>query len=162
VDVRKALNEIQALASFEKWPVVSPSNHMVSGWLGMACRPVTQDDLTETRAKDGPHTLRQINVYVNEAAKAAIPDRNKSPLPAGSAVVKAKHVPDSGLPKEIGAMIKREAGFDPAGGDWEYLFIGQSGKLTRGKIASCRNCHSGRASTDFLFLPYLDKEADAR
>jgi hypothetical protein len=64
-------------------------------------------------------------------------------------------------------MIKREAGYYPQGGDWEYMdikynkntnyienpngmLIGSIDNITRGKITKCANCHAN-SGTDFIF-----------
>ncbi len=64
-------------------------------------------------------------------------------------------------------MIKREAGYYPQGGDWEYMdikynsntdyiqnpngmLIESSDNITRGKITKCANCHAITGG-DFLF-----------
>jgi len=64
-------------------------------------------------------------------------------------------------------MVKREAGFYPEGGDWEYLdikynentnylvhpngmLIESSDNIIRGKITKCANCHAG-AGSKFVF-----------
>jgi hypothetical protein len=40
-------------------------------------------------------------------------------------------------------MTKRDAGFYPEGGDWEYLVLDAEGHLEdRGKLALCARCHA--------------------
>ena len=48
-------------------------------------------------------------------------------------------------------MTKRAAGYDPGGGDWEYLVVVGSGHVEeRGKLALCARCHA-EAPHDRLF-----------
>ena len=64
-------------------------------------------------------------------------------------------------------MVKREGGYYPEGGDWEYMEIKYdkntdytknpngilpmlSNDIIRGKIVKCANCHA-RAGSNFLF-----------
>ena len=58
------------------------------------------------------------------------------------------------------AMIKREAGYDPAHGDWEYVYgeYGDGGRVQRGRLQSCIACHSKAAAQDYLFRTYLKVE----
>lgn len=49
------------------------------------------------------------------------------------------------------AMVKRPVGYDPAGGDWEYLVIEASGRIEqRGRLPLCARCHAD-APHDHLF-----------
>lgn len=63
------------------------------------------------------------------------------------------------------AMVKREAGFDPANQDWEYFMIpfdenndynvhpfGMLDNANRGKLQGCIDCHTKAGSGDFLFV----------
>jgi len=73
----------------------------------------------------------------------------------------------------IFAMIKREKGYFPSGGDWEYVMISYdkttdykmhpNGMLPatidhemRGKISSCGSCHIAAAGNDFIFTNSTD------
>jgi hypothetical protein len=118
----------------------------------------------------GGHYVPMVKLFANPAAADNIEHREKTPLPMGATIVKEKwlrksgggfdaQIDDSG-PGEYGAMIKREAGYDPEHGDWEYVFVTRSTplKVERGKLESCRECHSRARETDYLFLP--DPDAD--
>ena len=49
------------------------------------------------------------------------------------------------------AMVKRPPGYDPAGGDWEYLVLDASGRIEqRGRLPLCARCHAD-APHDHLF-----------
>lgn len=57
------------------------------------------------------------------------------------------------------AMVKRGPGFDSANGDWEYFVLGGNAAGTRIKergagisngAGSCRECHAGGRSFDFV------------
>ncbi len=55
---------------------------------------------------------------------------------------------------EIGGMIKRAKGFDPANGDWEYFFHDSDGKLSTGKALSrCADCHNA-AVNDHVYAAW--------
>jgi hypothetical protein len=52
-------------------------------------------------------------------------------------------------------MVKREPGYDPAHGDWEYVYAGADKAVTRGRLDSCIDCHFQVADKDYLFRTYL-------
>jgi len=86
------------------------------------------------------------------------------PLPVGTVIIKEKYqrIEDANKrtnPHSFGVMIKQEPGYDPEHGDWEYAYIelGNENKITsatRGKIASCIDCHANRKQTDYVFRGY--------
>jgi hypothetical protein len=48
-------------------------------------------------------------------------------------------------------MVKRPAGYDPDGGDWEYLVLDPAGQIEqRGRLPLCVRCHAD-APHDHLF-----------
>jgi hypothetical protein len=48
-------------------------------------------------------------------------------------------------------MVKRPPGYDPEGGDWEYLVLTPAGEATqRGRLPLCKRCHA-EAPNDHLF-----------
>lgn len=55
-------------------------------------------------------------------------------------------------------MVKREAGYDPGGGDWEYAYVSlvPEREVSRGRMARCANCHASAKSRDYLFRSYGD------
>lgn len=49
------------------------------------------------------------------------------------------------------AMVKRPAGYDPSGDDWEYLVVDSTGQIEqRGRLPLCARCHAD-APHDHLF-----------
>lgn len=73
--------------------------------------------------------------------------------PVGTLVIKEKttHADGTGTVLFTG-MLKRGTGYNPEGGDWEFLVLsGDATTITaRGKIASCLDCHSRHQKTDYL------------
>jgi len=48
-------------------------------------------------------------------------------------------------------MIKRDAGFFPEGGDWEYVATDRDGWVAdRGQLKACARCHA-EAKADWVF-----------
>ena len=111
-----------------------------------------------------------VNYFVNPTGREAI-EAKSFPVPVGTIIVKEKmshaafRLPAESSPGDstprlrleaLAAMIKREPGYDPGGGDWEYVYVPEpGGQVTRGTIANCKNCHARKQSTDFLYLSYL-------
>jgi hypothetical protein len=61
-------------------------------------------------------------------------------------------------PTFLSIMVKREKGFDPEYGDWEYIQSSPQGKvLLRGAFSApgistaCGNCHTNVADRDYVF-----------
>lgn len=78
-----------------------------------------------------------------------------SRFPAGALLVQMHKNPGSGGP--IFAMLKRDAGYFPEGGDWEYVVTDSEGWVEdRGTLALCARCHA-EAKADWVFP--LPKEA---
>jgi len=79
-------------------------------------------------------------------------------FPQGSVIVKQKlPTKDSTSPELLTVMIKREAGFNPENGDWEYMAVDGAGKqvLARGKLENCQACHTTVKDVDFVYRSYL-------
>ena len=110
---------------------------------------------------NSPHGAR-IKTYVNTTAA-----KNLSDSPNGSVIVKEKTRAmsysvyggtGSIQGKEgIGGMIKRDDGFDPKSGNWEYFYSDQGGNLTAGKMKNCINCHSKASKKDYVFQTWKEE-----
>ncbi len=103
------------------------------------------DNLT---AADSSHP-GSILVYTNEAATLPYFDP-WGKFPEGSLVLKVKLTDPDHQPGGFTGMWKREPGYFPAGGDWEYFTVdGPASKITeRGKIQTCADCHANYAKGD--------------
>ena len=105
-----------------------------------------------------PHAGWYIRVFVNSAGKKAFLQKGNSAFPEGAIIVKEKLLSRSSTdPTLLTVMVKREKGFNPKQGDWEYaLFMGKDLKLQeRGKLASCQGCHAQQHKSDYVFRTYL-------
>ena len=95
--------------------------------------------------------------FANELAQGEI-YKDAPKFPTGSIIVREKLVSsDAADPELVTVMVKREKGFSPKTGDWEYLIVdGNLGKISRReKVGSCSKCHANAESTDFVFKSYL-------
>lgn len=135
---------------FSQWSAATDGPIPVDSLFAMYCRP-------GGAALHGPHDGASIVVRVNPEAMEEFKARR--PLPAGSVVIKEKHrgaEVDAHM-TDYGVMIKREPGYDPDNGDWEYAYVDLQGKqpVERGRIESCIECHRRVAESDYLYRPYL-------
>ena len=92
-------------------------------------------------------------VYANDLAHWAITE-NQAEFPEGSILVREKLAKRGATkPELLAAMIKRERGFNPKGGDW--LFLITNGPMTKVKLSQkegdCLDCHQSQKSSDFVF-----------
>lgn len=95
--------------------------------------------------------------FANELAQGVIYQVNPK-FPVGSIIVREKLVTaDAEIPSLVTVMVKREKGFSPKTGDWEYLVADSvlSKIIKREKVGSCSKCHANAESTDFVFKTYL-------
>jgi len=90
----------------------------------------------------------------------------KSPhFPQGSVIVKEKlTTPDSSTPELLTVMVKRERGYNPESGDWEYMVVDGKGQSVteRGKLESCQSCHLMEKDTDYVSRKYLPNQVAAK
>jgi len=134
------------------WKSVTDEPILVKVENSLACAAQSSPD------EHGPHYAPSIVVRINREAFDAFRSR-QFPMPVGTVIVKEKFPSWEaiGPPDAIGAMIKREPGYDPDNGDWEYVYAKNSpdAKVERGRLANCIGCHSSYAKgEDYLFRTY--------
>ena len=106
-----------------------------------------------TTKKSSNNHLQTGKVFANDTALQAITDK-VSLFPEGSILVreKLKNQNDT-KPEMLAVMIKRKAGFNTAGGDWEFLLV--DGPITtlklRQKKGECLDCHRSQQDNDFVY-----------
>jgi len=124
------------------------------------CRSMTA---TEQRLfQQDLHGENYITVYVNETGREEFFEKTKPRFSAGSVIVKEKLAKPGENPDLLTVMVKRDRGYDPANGDWQFLtFDGKGAKVTSGgNVKNCQECHERRKDVDFVFRAYLS--ADVR
>jgi hypothetical protein len=139
------------------WPPLTAEPVRVHAQFLAMCRAPTEE---EERRASPFHFAPNLQFYANPAAAEAIRS-GAAPVPFGATVVKEKRWQDDGPVTAYAAMVKREPGYDPGNGDWEYVYTFQKDEGTwdtqRGKLASCIECHRNASATDYLFRTYLTK-----
>ena len=90
-------------------------------------------------------------IAVNEPAMQLYTNLAPSSRFGVGAVLVKKHASTSSAKGPTFAMAKRDAGFFPQGGDWEYIVLDAEGRLEdRGKLTLCARCHA-EANADWVF-----------
>jgi hypothetical protein len=156
---QKPLAGAELVAGYKGWARVNPQPAVFHSRLAGLCAMPPAEQLR--RERGNLHLDKFITVYVNDAGRRAMLEELRPRFPAGSLVVKEKLTArDSSEPELLTAMYKREAGYDPEGGDWEYLVLDGRGRevKARGKLESCRACHQAVAATDFVSRNYLPED----
>ncbi|MEK7950357.1 DUF5077 domain-containing protein [Luteolibacter soli] len=106
--------------------------------------------------KSGPHAGAKYHVFAN--APAALPLFDPwGKFPEGSLIVKEKLNPADDKTQLFTGMWKREQGYFPECGDWEFFTVdGETSKIVeRGKLVSCASCHEDFTKGDFVSKKYV-------
>jgi hypothetical protein len=147
---------------YSKWTALTPEPVAVHQEVFTRCisTPATEKKIKDLKGREGPHFTPGVKLFANAEAEKALKADLKAALPVGSTIVKEKFSDTKGaLLLAYGAMIKREKGYDPEHGDWEYVYAdlvaGAKPKIERGKIASCIRCHSIAKDRDYLYRKHL-------
>jgi hypothetical protein len=146
VDINRVAREYRTLRLITSEPAE------VNPYLVVFC--ISRSSFIENaRERSGPHAFSKINIYMNDSAADAFAAGSTS-YPTGSVVVKEKlgsTVDDLGATDGVGGMVKRETGYDPDHGDWEYFYFDTPDNIETGRIESCVQCHERAKATDYVF-----------
>jgi hypothetical protein len=124
------------------------------------CRPPSDFEGEKQR---GPHFAPAVKFFANDQALTQLRSGKASTMPVGATIVKEKWDDERAkTPVAYAAMIKREAGYDPKHGDWEYVYakLDKKGAVERGRLKSCIDCHATAEKRDYLFRNWLDAKAN--
>ena len=146
---------LSSLSSYKKWTLVNTVPQLMEPPVAADCARVVG------RTEESPHTHKYISVYVNETGRAAMMTQLVPSFPTGSIIVKEKlSGKNSQTPELLTAMVKREKGYNPDSGDWEYVVLdGSASEIKeRGTLASCNICHLNYKHSDFVTRTYLPRE----
>lgn len=147
------------VAGYKGWTRVNPEPAVFHSHIAIQCY-MPSPEQSRLEHEQNPHRNKFVTVYVNDVGRRAMLEEKKPRFPVGSLVVKEKLTTrDSSEPELLTAMYRHEAGYDPEGGDWEYLVLDGKGKevRARGKLENCRACHQAYHYSDFIsrnYLPY--------
>ena len=138
------------------WNRVNDEPYYLTSNLNIQCAAPTAADYKRQR-ENNPHKSAFITVYVNSAGKDAMLTQKSPRFPEGSVIVKQKLDAKERKPILYTIMRKREAGYNPQLGDWEFSVVGANGTevLAKGKLENCQSCHLGEGTSDFVFRDYV-------
>ena len=137
------------------WIQVNAELYQMSPPVAAMCAPAA---LLDPRRKD-PHSASYITVYVNKVGREAMFAKQPQKFPQGSVIVKEKFRTPSEDRKPLlyTIMRKREVGYNPKLGDWEFSVVGPDGTQLQeiGRLENCESCHKGQSHSDFVYRPYV-------
>ena len=105
--------------------------------------------------KEGPHAGAKFLVYGSDAAVLPVFDP-WGKFSEGSLLLKEKLGREDGKTQLFTGMLKREAGYFPECGDWEFFVANAEGTkvIERGKLANCATCHEEYEKGDYVTKVY--------
>jgi hypothetical protein len=149
----------ELVKGYKQWTRVNPVPAVFHSQISIQCAAPTA---TQSKMEvDNPHRDKFITVYVNEIGTHAMMQEKAPRFPPGSVIVKEKLASkNSFAPELLTVMTKREPGYNPENGDWEYIALDGSGKSVhaRGRLERCQACHMMIKATDYVSRNYLPYE----
>ena len=140
------------LGDFHRWTKLNPEPALLDSYVDELCGPGPK--AIHQREVD-PHAKTFITVWVNGTGREAM--LNGKNLPVGTVIVKEKLATEKGPVTLSTAMIKREKGYSPTCGDWEFAVLDAQGSMVtkRGRLETCMMCHAEHKRNDHTFRFYL-------
>ncbi len=142
-----------------KWTRVNPTPARIAALNAALCVAPPYAGLPS------PHSDKYLTVYVNDIGKNAMLWQRHPMFPVGSVIIKEKNPRADGSAAELMTMmVKREKGFNPPGGDWEYAVVDGKAAFVQaqGRLATCQRCHLYQRGQDYIFrVAYLPSKARA-
>jgi hypothetical protein len=148
--------QIDEIRGYRSWTLVNPQPVAISPKASSLCAAQLPANLNNDA--QNPHLHKLISVYVNDTGRRAMMNERYPKFAVGSVIVKEKLPLDKGSePELLTVMIKRERGFNPASGDWEYMVVDGTGTKAeaRGKLENCQACHVPLKYTDYVSRSYM-------
>ena len=150
-------------ADYKTWTALFDAPRNVSMQLMMLCRTMTE---AEQAYVNSEHAEFFVQVYVNPVGENAMKQNGARVFPQGTVIVKEKFTQDTRVPNAraqaagLGVMVKHAPGFDPQGGDWEYLYVDRSGLVVtdQKQMQDCRACHLQARERDAVYYPQVVDE----
>jgi Cytochrome P460 len=149
----------ELITGYKSWTRVNPVPKMIPSYLAAACFIPSKEEVK--MEEENPHLEKYITVYVNPVGRRSMMGQLEARYPQGSIIVKEKLTTrESKSPELLTVMIKREPGYNPGNGDWEYMALDGAGDKVRGrgKLEKCQACHKMYEGGDFVRRNYLPDE----
>jgi Cytochrome P460 len=119
--------------------------------------------LCEGAPPDDLHDGFWIHVYVTQKGRDTMMS-GKGVYPKGTIILKQKFKDEAGTKTALfTGMLKREKGYDPEVGDWEFFVLNSEATAVRQarNIQSCIDCHAPFRASDFVSRRYLTAKGAA-
>jgi cytochrome P460 len=139
------------------WTKVNAAPYYISSQLDALCAGPTGMNYARER-KYNPHAATFITVYINAIGRSAMFEKESPLFPIGSVIVKHKIERTADHTTLLYTIMrKREKGYNPDVGDWEFNVVNADGTTVEasGKIENCQGCHVKKTTSDFVFRPYV-------
>lgn len=152
----KVLGGLSEVAGYKTWTKINDKPQFMPARISSMCARPTQ--LQIDAEEKNPHLKKFITVYVNAVGKTEMLTKKNPKFPVGTVIVKEKlSSPESQNPELLTVMIKRDKGFNPEVGDWEFMTLDGAATLVtaRGKLQNCQTCHLDYEKSDFVTRTYL-------
>jgi len=152
----KAKVDGDLISGYKKWTRVNAEPKIVPSRIAIQCAAVSLREQEQEQLN--PHRDKYVVVYVNDIGRSAMMDQKLPHFPQGSLVVKEKlSTKDSQQPELLTVMRKREPGYNPESGDWEYMVFDGPGEVLQagGKLENCQACHAKEKNTDYISRAYM-------
>lgn len=142
-----------ARAAYHGWQQRTDEPLNISAEIFSLCRSPTAAEQAFVASEHG-NELYLLD-WVNAEAAAGFDAGATAPFPVGAAIVKEKLTREGAdyVLVALGLMVKREAGFDPTHGDWQFGYWQPEDGMASGTSTNryCGACHA-TSTTDFVFL----------
>jgi hypothetical protein len=158
----KQTDPLDSFRRYRTWYCDTPEAVDMDARIALLCIP----PMTPPNPMD-LHGRYLFKIWVNPRGKAAFLSAKPVQFPVGSIVLKEKfqvegtkkdawsqhRLAKDARPVLLTAMLKREPGYDPANGDWEYVVLnGDASSQSTEGLENCAKCHADMKAKDFVFL----------
>jgi hypothetical protein len=149
-----------AFSEYRSWKPVNAEPIVVPPKRRVLCESWTAATLKN------PHEDGLINIYVNDKGRKSYLEAKSPKFDEGAVIVKEKLRPgvekeraQEGSPRELGIMIKRQKGYNPDNGDWQFLLVDAQNRLVshEKEVFHCGKCHQIKADSDFVYRKLQSK-----
>ncbi len=146
---------LESVVRLEKLTPVLPTRVFMNPQVSRACEP----GLPSNHSLVLKSTVHQalIQVYVTPESAAAM-KTHSAKFATGTVILKQKFASPTATHAELyTGMFKREPGYSPDCGDWEFFTVSGDGKtlMSRGLIKKCVSCHKHYEKSDFVTKAYM-------
>lgn len=137
------------VGDYSSWTMASPARVRMNDSVSVLCSATRR-----ARSTSSPPMTKFVTVWVNGRGQEMMFQAEGREFPVGTTIVKEKfNGPELFVPELLTIMIKREKGYFPGVGDWEFAVAEMPAKkiVERGKLERCAACHRRQAARDFVF-----------